>query len=604
MERTGDWTLLKGTLTGPHGQWEIRDAYRSEGKVIRGTRRFTWKGTGPCSRATLSVRFQAPAAVQAQVVMPGILYNGNPSGARSGRVPVYGGQPGEYALYEEHRFPAPFVSLEYASTPQRLGAALHVLPTPAPYGNQPDQWWSLGAAGVGSGQELLLLSGPSASNGRKSVIKAVQPGFLPYDDVYLNVPPGGIVEKTFWLEVFPGRAEGAGFSTPLHTSIDLFAPFNAQRYPPISEILQAKFHYARTRWLERGAVAGFSKYPDRPFLVMGWCGQAEAPGYALQVLASELGEPQAIHWAAKSLDFLSGAAFYEAGFRTWYDVEKGQWSGHEILSQGQAMLTFARAIRSGRARGAATQRWEQFLRRASDFHARRILAQDWRPPSTSEAFLIAPLCQASRLFAEPQHRQAAIKAGEHYAARHLSMREPYWGGALDASCEDKEGAYAAFQGFLALHELTGEARFLEWARHACDVVLSYLVLWDIDLPPGRLRDHAFKTAGWTVVSPQNQHIDAYGVIMAPEIYRLGDIIKDQRLKKLAVVMYRACGQLIDPYGSQGEQPQHTNYTQARAAQELRALRGGYNETWTVFWITAHFLNAAAQLKELGLNLAE
>ena len=50
------------------------------------------------------------------------------------------------------------------------------------------------------------------------------------------------------------------------------------------------------------------------------------------------------------------------------------------------------------------------------------------------------------------------------------MSEPYWGGTLDTSCEDKEGAWAALEGFLALHELTDETRYLTWAQHAADVV--------------------------------------------------------------------------------------------------------------------------------------
>jgi hypothetical protein len=124
----------------------------------------------------------------------------------------------------------------------------------------------------------------------------------------------------------------------------------------------------------------------------------------------------------------------------------------------------------------------------------------------------------------------------------------------------------------------------------------------LELSPGRLRDHGFRTTGWTVVSPQNQHIDVYGVIMVPDIYRLGEFTGDAGLKKIALVMYRSCGQLIDHRGSQGEQPQDTNYTRAGAAREWRSLRGGYNDTWTVFWITAHFLNAAARLKEMGVDL--
>ena len=35
--------------------------------------------------------------------------------------------------------------------------------------------------------------------------------------------------------------------------------------------------------------------------------------------------------------------------------------------------------------------------------------------------------------------------------------------------------------------------------------------------------------------------------------------------------------------------------------DVYRLRGGYAERWTVFWLTAHFLNAAAEFKEMGVN---
>ena len=34
--------------------------------------------------------------------------------------------------------------------------------------------------------------------------------------------------------------------------------------------------------------------------------------------------------------------------------------------------------------------------------------------------------------------------------------------------------------------------------------------------------------------------------------------------------------------------------------DVYRLRGGYAERWTVFWLTAHFLNAAAEFKEMGV----
>jgi len=610
LERVGGWTILRGQIKTAAGTWQLRDSYRPQGQAIKCVRRFTWKGSETATRTTLSVRFHCPGK-GTDVLLPGILYYGNPSGAKSGRVPVYAGKPGEAALFEEHRFPMPYASIEWSDDSNLQGAALHCLPSPVPFGNLTDQWWSLGLVGKASGTELMLLSGPCASNGKHSVIKATQGGFVRYSDACLNVPPGAVIEKTFYLEAYPVAEKGAGFQRPTETSLALFQPYELAGMPTFQEILEAKYRFAKTRWYERGEVAGFKKYPDRNFFVLGWCGQAAACGYALQALADELDDPNAVTMAQKSLDFLSSAKLYDRGFTTWYDVDKKQWlrrGNPELLSQGQAMLNVANAIRLGRKRQADVSRWEAFLRRACDFHAARILSDDWSPLSTNEGFFIAPLCRASELFGAQTYRRAAEKAARVYASRHVNMREPYWGGTLDASCEDKEGAFAALQGFAALYELTREPEYLRWAQHAGDVVLTYTVVWDIDLPAGRLRDHGFKTRGWTAVSVQNQHIDVFGVLIAPDIYRLGQWLGRNDLKQLALVMYRSCGQLLDPYGSQGEQPHHTNYAQhgkfrkQLAANDIAGVRGNYVEEWTVFWITAHFLNAAAQFEELGVPI--
>ncbi|MCP5516865.1 MAG: hypothetical protein H7A45_06355 [Verrucomicrobiales bacterium] len=603
-EQVGDWTILRGRIRTPAGDWEISDAYRPFKDTIQGIRRFEWKGREAARRCTLSVRFLAPGEGD-NVVLPGILYHGNPSGARSGRVPVYTGMPGEEAFYEEHRFPMPYASFEWASADGWRGAALHSLPCPTPFGHRPDQWWSLGCRALGGATELALLSGPCASNGRRSVIKERQRGFEPYSDAWLEVPPGGIVEKTFRLQVYPVAAEGRGFGTATRACLDLFEPYGLHGLPEFRDIITSKYRFSQTRWHAARTGGGFCKYPNadqRPFFVIGWCGQAAAPGYALQVLGDKLGAANADEQVVRSLNTVAQARFYDGGFHTWYDFKKDEWSNIEPLSQGQGMHNMANAIRVARGRGLDTAPWEAFLRHACDVHADRILAAGWTPPSTSEGFFIAPLCQGRELFGEKRYLAAARKAGEVLAQRHLAMREPYWGGTLDASCEDKEGAYAALQGFLALYEATHEPRYLEWAGHALDVVLTYVVVWDMDLPAGRLRDHAFTTRGWTAVSVQNMHIDAYGVLMTPEVYRLGGLLGRPDLQELALVMFRSCGQLIDPYGSQGEQPQHTNYVQGGDMTDPARFRGGYHETWTVFWITAHFLNAAAQLQEMGVPI--
>lgn len=603
VETEGEWVIVRGELPVGDGYWALSDAYRPENGCIRCTRRLEWHGNAPLERCTLSVRFVVPGTGSG-VVLPGILYHGNPSGAKSGRTPVYSGAAGEEAYFEEHRFPMPFASFEYTANNSVHAAALHTLPCPAPCANRRDQWWSLGLTARENETELGMLSGPCASNGKHSVIKAVQPGFVPYPDTWLNVPPGTIIEKTFYLDTWMAPREGAGFQHAVQTALDKYPPIITADLPSGRMIIEGKLRYAETRWLDNGNVAGYRKFPDKNTLVMGWCGQAEALGYALPVLARYLDIPTAREHAQRSLDFLSQATFFDDGFHTWYQPDIGQWERNEPLSQGQAMLCFANAIRNGRSEGMDITAWETFLKRACAFHAARIINPAWSPRSTDEAFFIAPLCQAAALFNEPSWLEAAVKAGEVYAGRSLSMKEPYWGGTLDASCEDKEGAFAALQGFLALYESTHEPRYLDWAGHALDVVLTYVVVWDIDMPPGRLRNHNFKTRGWTVVSPQNQHIDVFGVLIAPLVYRMGQLREDARLQNLALIMYRSCGQLMDARGSQGEQPQHTNYAQRGEVKDVDTLRGGYVEDWTVFWITAHFLNGAAQFIELGAPLLE
>lgn len=87
-----------------------------------------------------------------------------------------------------------------------------------------------------------------------------------------------------------------------------------------------------------------------------------------------------------------------------------------------------------------------------------------------------------------------------------------------------------------------------------------------------------------------------------KVYKMGIYLKDDRLKKLAKVMYRSCFQLTNAYGAQGEQLQQTNFAQHGDMSNVHKLRGGYSEGWTVFWITAHFLNAAAKFKEMKVEL--
>ena len=602
MIKEGEWIILYGKIELPEGNWVLRDSYRQDGNKIKCIRRYEWHGKEILPKVTLSVRWALPEYTD-KLFMPGILYYGNPSGYRNCTtcVATFDKEHAPEALFEEHRFSMPFVCSEVNVNNQSFGVSLHTIPTLVPYGNISDQWWSLGASAKNKTTELVLLSGPIAMNGQRSVAKAMQRKTLPYGDTWLNIQPNAVIEKTFYIEIHPSKQKGFAFKEAIETSMDIFKPFYSEDMPTFKEIIESKYLFATSRWYEDEKSAGFSMYPleQSSNIVMGWCGQAASLGYALQEIEPILKKDKIHHQVQQSLDFLTNSPFNDNGFQLNYLINQDRWGGQDNVSQGQAMYNYAKAIEVAKKnKKYDSSKWEIFLKKACDIHSARILNDNWKPVSTNEGFYIAPLCLAADHFKNKQYALAARKAADYYAERHVSMKEPYWGGTLDASCEDKEGGWAAFQGFLAMYEQTKEKKYLDYATHAAYVTLSYTVIWDIPMPPSRLGNHAFKTRGWTVVSTQNQHVDIYGVLYTPELYKLGEYINDKSLQRLAILMYRSCGQMIDSFGSHGEQLQHTNFAQAGDMSNIYNFRGGYVEHWTVFWITTHFLNAAARFHEI------
>ena len=611
---------------------EVRDtSAKVRDGLVKVVRRWTWTGKEPLEKATLSVRYRVDGDAKAlKPFMPGILMYGNPSnkGRTDGRVPVYAGEKGEFAIFEEHRLPMPFVLLEDAQGGEFV--AIHTLPSPIRGAVREDLWWSAGVEARDGGADIVMLSGPIGYNRRRSVAKARQGMAMVYDETYVTLRPGQVVEKTFWIQTGKATKDAFGFEQAMDVSLDLFKPYRTDCYEPMERIYRVKRDYAMTRWMDVPAAAdgssraacGFNMYDcgdgmtdvyerahRRREIVLGWCGCAATCGYALPVLDVDKGD-----WvkAQRSLDFISdtfGATIRPADglFCVRYNLDNGKTSGGDPVSCGQALNCVVKAIRFAERSGGGRldpAKWRAFAERSLDAIAASILNPGWQEPkSTNAGFLVAPLVAGSEIFGKKDHLAAAKKLAAVFERRYFGYDAVYWGGTLDARCEDKEGAYAAFQGYAALlrnaiaaKDAAAERRYSRLARHSMNMMLTYTMVWDATYPPGRLSDHAFKSTGWTVVSAQNQHLDAFGVMTTPDIWWMGKYLKDERLTRLADVMYRSCFQLTDASGSLGEQIQHTNFGQRGDMSDVYRLRGGYAERWTVFWLTAHFLNAAADFK--------
>lgn len=252
VEQIAQWTILSGEITLANGVLRVRDAYASESGLIRGVRRWTWTGKEPLTRATLAVRWIAAGAVNARPMMPGIVIYGNPAGEKTGNhaVAVHAGRPGDRTFFEEHRHAAPFTSLEFHDGQVTRAVALHTLPSPASGGNQNDQWWTLGVTSGAESAELASLSGPTAANGRTSVTKALQGKFLEYPDTWVNLAPGAVVEKTFWLEAVPETPKGSGFRGPMRSAMRLHPLGSTEGLPGYADTIRAKYRFALSRFRE------------------------------------------------------------------------------------------------------------------------------------------------------------------------------------------------------------------------------------------------------------------------------------------------------------------------------------------------------------------
>ncbi len=114
----GELTILKGKASFNGGDLELTDTYSQTAEgLVRCVRRFEWTGKDTLRHVTLSVRLQEKGN-GLSLCAPGIIYYGNKNGAAVNPelIATWTGSPGELAVFEDHRYPMPFVMLENPST--------------------------------------------------------------------------------------------------------------------------------------------------------------------------------------------------------------------------------------------------------------------------------------------------------------------------------------------------------------------------------------------------------------------------------------------------------------------------------------------------------
>jgi len=199
----------------------------------------------------------------------------------------------------------------------------------------------------------------------------------------------------------------------------------------------------------------------------------------------------------------------------------------------EATLFLLRAIRDERAHGGAHPAWEAAARSSLAF---AVSHQDpdgdlglYYDPRSGDVTQwgtaaglpwIAALLLGAELFGSEAWREAALRAGSHYA----SFVEAAWiAGAVEdvPAAPTSEDGYAAIMAYVALHEADPSGTWLSLARRAADWTMTFRYAWNVPFKPDTLLGrYDFRTRGADQASSCNQHLHAYGLVCLPETLSL------------------------------------------------------------------------------------
>ena len=241
VERRGEWTIVTGAVQTGDGTWKVRDIYRVTAQgTLQAKRRWQYAGDRPSGPVVLSIRYlighqgdsrARPLSSPESTITETHRARGLMRLAfRLGR---HDRAKKRYTRSTVIRYRLPPLNMTGGSSRRcTVGLRCYPLRHVRIYGGR----WGL--VYQDSGIELTLRSGPTASGGRRGIVKARQRQFLPYENAHLiGVEPGSVIEKPFALQLAPAPDKGSGFRVPLWTSIDWFDPQTDRSLPRPADVI-------------------------------------------------------------------------------------------------------------------------------------------------------------------------------------------------------------------------------------------------------------------------------------------------------------------------------------------------------------------------------
>ncbi len=200
--------------------------------------------------------------------------------------------------------------------------------------------------------------------------------------------------------------------------------------------------------------------------------------------------------------------------------------------------------------------------------------------STSAGIAPAGLAEAYRFFGDPAYLRVAEAGAEYFYQKFLSKGYTTGGPGEMLQCVDSESAFGLLESYVVLYDVTGDAKWLEYAKENAHYCASWVVSYNYRFPAtSEFGRHDMKTVGSVFANLQNKH-SAPGIctLSGDSLLKLWRWTKDPLYLELIEDIALTIGQYI----STDEKPIHDWELSHRewvagdtAAMEYRRLPQGF-----------------------------
>ena len=355
---------------------------------------------------------------------------------------------------------------------------------------------------------------------------------------------------------------------------------------------------------------------------MGFVGQALPAAFLLLKHGIESRETEVVGRACEVVDFWARNSRTPSGLpRTWYDIHPNgtfTWRNDPTFLRvsSDGMDGALQAWNVMRRHGQDRSEWLAFCRHYGDWLVRAqnkdgswAREYDLRgdPINPAKDTTDQPIPFLVDLYAatgDADYRKAARRAGE-FCWRSVHLSYAYVGGTPDnPNVLDKEGGIMALAAFLALHDMTGDRKWLEAATQAAWYSETWVYCWNIPVPPddpGAVFPKGRTTVGLSLIATGHSGADTY-MSAAPFLYyRLSLLTGETHFRDVARMLLYDTKQLLDWDGTLGYR-----YPGLQTeALTLAPLRGHGQVIWLP-WLTVAQLEPMVRLRDVfgSFDIAE